>query len=1587
MKTRTVPVFFCAMSMSSFCFAVSAPAGLLCNNKTNPVCIESPEPAFEWSASTQVAYRLLVSEANDFGSLKWDTGITTSSVKSCVYAGSPLSGNTTYYWKVRVSSASGEYSQYSDTGTLRMNLFLKKSPIVEEEDLNEFEDMGSIGVGDLDNDGDTDIVFGGKGTQAMTRFYRNDGGGSFTQIFSTQSGKELGGVIIRDFNNDGLNDVLAVAAIGEGAANQSSVVLINEGNFVFHAGMELNAKKTFSAACFDFNRDGECDIVEGLTTGGGDGEQNTFYAGQGNGLFSAASTFGDLNETNSLAAADFDNDGYLDIVVMNYKNDTNATKSPLAYAGVYKGNGSGEFSEAPDWESPAPDYFNAAGVGDFNGDGLCDFIAATRGASSTCDLTQIGIYINGGNMTFTKDYSVGGPRAFVTSLAVADLDNDGDLDFIAGWYRLGAGDKTRVYINDGTGDFAILDETENSVYAQGVAVADFDNDGDLDYAACHGEGAELYYSTLSDDDPNGSPSAPSSGMGFDWEAGRLHLYWGTGTDAETSDNLLQYDLALRDDSGNVIVSTTAGTVFAECSGFYGNMIYSSWTLLDIPRQTYFFSVISLDAQGGRSAPSAEITVNEKSYPGWEGEHVLLSTCTHSYTLEEILLDSSKKGVVITDFKLKDFENNTCSLKDLEYSLDAGSSWTGVDGSLVCTDFDSSFASADSLSASVKHTFFWKTNNPSNPAVVRSTQCDSVKLRFRSNDGYTDSDYCVSGIFEIDNERPTVPGDLVFSEIYTSDSVTLDLGAAANDVNFDEYRIYYNDDPVVNDSGDSLGSWTAADDINMDAEDYNGASSVTVTGLAENTTYYFRIYAYDTFGNGMGSDGAAVAATNDRPVLIAVSVSQRNDGSGNVDFLYSGADSNIDAWEYVSPWLKEFDGTQHGVSSNTADAQFSDPLYFCSSGCVNTFVFNALDDNGQFYYHNAKITLIISDGIDESDRVYSSYFDIDTLPPSGITRFRERAHDSSHVQLQWNLNDDDTSIAVVEDTFLEYIVYYSTAPGVNETCSPWGKSASQQPALGEMGTRIANVGELSSGTRYYFRLYIYDSFGNKYGTDEISVVTGEGPSSLMENAPEQSSSGDGVISARILCSHPDDFDSYINVCFSTSGSGAGASWHAVTFSTDVTAFYFDGAFYPLTPPGVDNAQYFQIGTALKPVITSSGTRIALDVEWESAVDLPGALYENVFLRIVVRDEYNVEQFSPALSDPFIVDNLKPVPESASYSHGTETYGENSAEFIIYCNKSADLIAYDSIYISTKAVFPDGYSSSISLDEDEFDSVLSSSTLYFRLSEDKWHRIALLGRDAEHLYIHCSSAAITDAAGNVSGKTSFEIVWSKDNNPPAPENYFYAQNNSDPAKLSGFRIQFSDELSGWADGVGGLLTVYTAKSGPEITVSFEDGVTIATAAANIFWFYPSEEKHLEILNLGVTDLYLACGALGYDYSGNWLNSISRENALLVPLTRETSAPWIMDYAPSPDVKTDVSPDIRVRFNESMYSDSVTGANIYLTKITDSHGDSVFENVPAAINYVSSSCVVDVSPYSLLEYGCGYRVTVTTAVCDLSLNKMLA
>ncbi|UCD03357.1 MAG: VCBS repeat-containing protein [Candidatus Aenigmatarchaeota archaeon] len=65
------------------------------------------------------------------------------------------------------------------------------------------------------------------------------------------------------------------------------------------------------------------------------------------------------------------------------------------------------------------------------------------------------------------------------SVAVADLDNDGDLDYIAGNYN----QPNRIYINDGTGNFSLYESTAESQETYFIAIADLDNDGDMDYIA------------------------------------------------------------------------------------------------------------------------------------------------------------------------------------------------------------------------------------------------------------------------------------------------------------------------------------------------------------------------------------------------------------------------------------------------------------------------------------------------------------------------------------------------------------------------------------------------------------------------------------------------------------------------------------------------------------------------------------------------------------------------------------------------------------------------------------------------------------------------------------------------------------------------------------------------------------------------------------------------------------------------------------------------------------------------------------------------------------------------------------------------
>ena len=126
------------------------------------------------------------------------------------------------------------------------------------------------------------------------------------------------------------------------------------------------------------------------------------------------------------------------------------------------------------------DNTEAIALGDLDNDGDLDYIAANY-------LQPDRVYLNNGTGNFTLFESTTESYA-AQAIALGDLDNDGDLDYIVGNYQ----QPTMVYLNNGSGHFTFHENTTGtgSEQAQSIVIADIDNDGDLDYVSSNIGGAD-----------------------------------------------------------------------------------------------------------------------------------------------------------------------------------------------------------------------------------------------------------------------------------------------------------------------------------------------------------------------------------------------------------------------------------------------------------------------------------------------------------------------------------------------------------------------------------------------------------------------------------------------------------------------------------------------------------------------------------------------------------------------------------------------------------------------------------------------------------------------------------------------------------------------------------------------------------------------------------------------------------------------------------------------------------------------------------------------------------------------------------------
>lgn len=296
-------------------------------------------------------------------------------------------------------------------------------------------------------------------------------------------------VIAADFNND---TVLDLAASGD-----SLSVLLGKGDGTFQSGLN-SATSAGSLAVADFNGDGNLDLV---TTG------MNVLLGNGDGTFQPPTSidFG-YSSVGSVAVGDFNADGKPDLAVTTSEYVDDGWDYVFYHhyefrAHVLLGNGDGSFGPpSTTWLNGG--YQTSATVADFNGDGQQDLATVSYEYGETdfprtsWSWTTVNVLRGNGDGTLRApaDFEVGaypnGP--YPNSMVAGDVDGDGDLDLVTA-----NADSVSVLLGDGLGAFGASQEYGAGGSYYSAVLRDFNGDGKLDIAAANSGSYPAYAGSLS----------------------------------------------------------------------------------------------------------------------------------------------------------------------------------------------------------------------------------------------------------------------------------------------------------------------------------------------------------------------------------------------------------------------------------------------------------------------------------------------------------------------------------------------------------------------------------------------------------------------------------------------------------------------------------------------------------------------------------------------------------------------------------------------------------------------------------------------------------------------------------------------------------------------------------------------------------------------------------------------------------------------------------------------------------------------------------------------------------------------------------
>jgi hypothetical protein len=323
----------------------------------------------------------------------------------------------------------------------------------------------------------------------------------------------VGGVAVFDYDNDGLLDIFftngaAIPSLEKSDPGYSNRLFRNNGDGTFtdvteKAGLQ-GIGYSMGVAAGDYDNDGFVDLyITGVN-------RNQLFHNNGDGTFTDVTEKAGvggfvpkLGKAWSVAAGwfDYNNDGRLDLFVVNYLNYSIKTANPCVQQGLpaycspvdflgtpnilYRNNGDGTFTDVS--EPSHISQYIGKGMGlafaDYDNDGFTDIFVSN-------DTFENYLLHNNGDGTFTNVALLAGVAYNTFGKAIAgmgadfrDIDNDGKPDIFE---TAMFGEGFPLYRNLGDGQFqdvtatAGLSALTSRSTAWGVGVFDFDNDGNKD---------------------------------------------------------------------------------------------------------------------------------------------------------------------------------------------------------------------------------------------------------------------------------------------------------------------------------------------------------------------------------------------------------------------------------------------------------------------------------------------------------------------------------------------------------------------------------------------------------------------------------------------------------------------------------------------------------------------------------------------------------------------------------------------------------------------------------------------------------------------------------------------------------------------------------------------------------------------------------------------------------------------------------------------------------------------------------------------------------------------------------------------------